>query len=384
MGTGQYASQREEETSVQRKIRTIKFLFLGIVLFLFADIVGKWFVPDGESVPGLFTAAVWCISIISGAAIFYGSHTINGKGRKIAAALLFFIAYLFLLSIFSFYRFDNPVTTGYRLSVTLIPVIGVLLCLYAKRFIRWYGISVKKLFHLDCISSVWFFAAFILLTALALLIVIGGYRMRGCMGQKGLDLYQLYTEGEVNHNHDHSEPVRRYDNIFNDLNDVQLQAAKSNGLKNFINQDDVEHSRKLEKIETCRHYQVDELTHSMPYLVPKAARLVNDIGKAFQDSLFNRGYNRGHLITVTSVLRTKEQIKQLQKSNVNSTTNSAHCYGTTFDISYLTFGTPDVGRVASQDKMRSVLMQVMYDLRNEGRCYVKYEKKQTCLHITVR
>jgi hypothetical protein len=34
--------------------------------------------------------------------------------------------------------------------------------------------------------------------------------------------------------------------------------------------------------------------------------------------------------------------------------------------------------------MRQILMQVVYDLRNEGRCYVKYEKQQTCLHITVR
>ena len=29
-------------------------------------------------------------------------------------------------------------------------------------------------------------------------------------------------------------------------------------------------------------------------------------------------------------------------------------------------------------------MQTVYDLREAGRCYVKYERKQACLHITVR
>jgi hypothetical protein len=27
---------------------------------------------------------------------------------------------------------------------------------------------------------------------------------------------------------------------------------------------------------------------------------------------------------------------------------------------------------------------VAYDMQRQNRCYVKYEKKQTCLHITVR
>jgi len=108
------------------------------------------------------------------------------------------------------------------------------------------------------------------------------------------------------------------------------------------------------------------------------------MGSAFQDSLFNRGYNRNHKFTVSSVLRTEENVKQLRKTNVNSTENSCHCYGTTFDISYFTFHTPHRGKKASVDKMRQILMQVAYDMRRLDRCYVKYEKQTTCLHITVR
>ena len=84
------------------------------------------------------------------------------------------------------------------------------------------------------------------------------------------------------------------------------------------------------------------------------------------------------------MLRTEETVRQLRKTNVNSTENSCHCYGTTFDISYFTYTTPQVGKAASVDKMRQILYQVVYDMQRQGRCYVKYEKKQTCLHITVR
>lgn len=374
----------QPDESVRRKIRTIKFLILGIILYLFADIVGKWFVPENESVPGLFSAMAWCISMALGLILFYGYRSISKPGMKIAAALVFFIIYLAVLKLCGFYRYDNAALTGYRISITLLPVVGTLICLTVKKFLRWYGNFIKKLFHLDTTHSAWFIGAFVILAALLVLIIIGGYKLEGCLGQQGLDLYQLHTEGEINHNKDHSEPYRQYDRIFNDLNDVQLEAAKSNGLREAISQEDVTDNRKLRRIETNRYYSVDDLTHSMPYLVPKASKLVEDIGRAFQDSLFNRGYNRNHLITVTSVLRTREQVKQLRKSNVNSTENSCHCYGTTIDISYFTFTTPEYGRKASVDKMRNVLMQVMYDMRRQGRCYVKYEKQQSCLHITVR
>ena len=380
----QNQSLRGQDSVIQKKLRVIRFLTLGIVLYLFADIIGKWMVPHGESVPGIFSAMVWCISIALGFILSYGYSKIKSPGVRIAAALVFLILYLTILHLCRFYRYDNPALTGYRISVSILPVIGAIICLTTRRFLKWYGTTVKRLFHLQTTHSALFAGAFLILGAVLIFLFIGGYRLQGSLGQKGLDIYQLYTEGEINHNKDHSEPFRRYDTIFNDLNDVQLEAARKNGLKDAIREEEAEGNRKLRKIETNRYYRIDELTHSIPYVVPKTAELVEEIGRAFQDSLFNRGYNREHRITVTSVLRTREQVSRLRKSNVNSSNNSCHCYGTTIDISYLTFDTPQIGRAASQDKMRNILMQVMYDLRNQGRCYVKYEKKQTCLHITVR
>ena len=125
-------------------------------------------------------------------------------------------------------------------------------------------------------------------------------------------------------------------------------------------------------------YYVRGLTHSVPYLVPKAETLLSDIAREFQ---VISGTNSR--FEVTSVLRTKEDIKKLQGSNANATTNSCHLYGTTFDISYARFRT-DVLHPKSNAELREALAQAVYNLREQGRCYVKFEKKQKCYHITVR
>ncbi len=375
---------RRDRDRMDRKIRTVRFLLLSLVLFLFADSVGRWFVPSDVTIPGMLLAAVWVTCILSGAVLFYGMHKIRRAWRKWLLVIAFYAVFIVLLCICGFYSYGGMYLVGYRISVSLVPLFGALVTAGTARFIKWYGISVKKLFGMDSIQNVGFFLCLLVPLAVVVFLFIGSYRLSGSLADRAADMEQLALEGEINHNTDHREPVRQYDRIFNDLNDTQLEAARRNGLKSAPNTADVENDSRLVKIESNRYYQVDKLTHSMPYLVPKAAQLVEDMGRAFQDSLFNRGYSRNHKFTVTSVLRTQETVRSLQKTNPNSTTNSAHCYGTTVDISYFTFQIPETGKTASVEKMRQVLMQVVYDMRSAGRCYVKYEKKQTCLHITVR
>ena len=181
---------------------------------------------------------------------------------------------------------------------------------------------------------------------------------------------------------DRRDPARNYAVAFSDLQETQLQAAIKNGISAGITRENVE-TMGMVHIGTNELYVVDELTHSVPWLVPKAAALLDDIGRAFQDSLYRRGYNRHHRIIVTSVTRTREDVKRLQGRNVNATENSCHCYGTTVDITYVRYDKPEE-HAASDEKLRALLMQTVYDLREKGRCYVKYERKQSCLHITVR
>ena len=116
---------------------------------------------------------------------------------------------------------------------------------------------------------------------------------------------------------------------------------------------------KLDKIGSCRYYQVDELTHSIPYLVPRAEKLLKTIGRNFQDSLSSKGLSSRKII-VTSVLRTTGNVKKLRKKNVNASANSAHVYGTTFDVAYARYKGAEKEET---DKLKSVLCPLRIQTR---------------------
>lgn len=169
---------------------------------------------------------------------------------------------------------------------------------------------------------------------------------------------------------------------FPDENDVQLIAAQKNGVSPVADRRDADKRMKeLVYIAANPMYDVKELHNSIPYLVPKAQVLLQDIGRNFLDSLQLKGMPINKLL-VTSVLRTKEDIARLRKHNANAKENSCHLYGTTFDISYNRY-VPITGK-AGQDSLKLVLCEVLADLRAQNRCYVKYERHQGCFHITVR
>ncbi len=177
--------------------------------------------------------------------------------------------------------------------------------------------------------------------------------------------------------------------IFRDDNDTHLSAVREIGIKPLASREDIKNaSRELKLIGGAMRfgepYVVDRLVHSSPFLVPEAANLLHDIGAAFHDSLRNKHLPE-YSIIVTSVLRTDADIKSLSKTNVNASKRSVHCYGTTFDITYTRFAKhDDEGRDARDVDLKAVLTEVLRDLRDQGRCYVKYEVKQACFHITTR
>lgn len=174
--------------------------------------------------------------------------------------------------------------------------------------------------------------------------------------------------------------------LFNDSNHVQLAAARAIGIDPISGDNDILKSqRPLVKVESCREYYVDKLTHSYPYLVPEAADLLHDIGAAFNDSLARRG-GGDYRIKVTSVLRTPATVRRLRRVNRNATGESTHSYGTTFDISYSKFICDSVGSAPARtfEDLKNLLAEVIHDMRTAGRCYVKFEFRQSCFHITAR
>ena len=183
--------------------------------------------------------------------------------------------------------------------------------------------------------------------------------------------------------------VPNYLAAFPDTNAVQLVAANKWGVTPVKNRQDAEsRKRELVYVGANPYYHVDPLYSSIPYLVPRAAVLLQDIGQAFFDSLYVKGVPM-HKLIVTSVLRSQEDVAKLRRRNGNATENSCHLYGTTFDICYNRYRTVEnpngpSRRMVRNDTLKWVLSEVLRDMREQKRCYIKYEVKQGCFHMTVR
>lgn len=185
--------------------------------------------------------------------------------------------------------------------------------------------------------------------------------------------------------------VRKIDasELFNDLNDVQLATASLIGAPECENRDDVRaHNKEYVYIGSSPYFDIEELTYSVPYLVPRAAILLDEIGHAFLDSLTAKGIPF-HKLVVTSVLRTNEDVAKLTRFNSNATEQSCHRFGTTFDIAYTTYyrvSDPDGEKQVewSAKDLMPILAEVLDDQRRLGTCYVKHETRKRCFHITCR
>lgn len=175
--------------------------------------------------------------------------------------------------------------------------------------------------------------------------------------------------------------VSSFKKCFPDLNDVQLATATKLGVNGKI--DD------LVYVADNPYYKVQFLRASHPYLTQRAQLLLSHIGKTFIDSLMVKHIKPSKII-VTSILRTKEDIAKLRQYNGNASENSCHQYATTFDVCYNRYepiynpDSDDKVWQARNDTLKWVLSEVLNDQRKLGVCYVKYEVKQGCYHITVR
>ena len=182
--------------------------------------------------------------------------------------------------------------------------------------------------------------------------------------------------------------VPHFGHTFPDQQDVQILAANQHGVQPVQNRDEAEHSKgKLVYVGSNPFFYVDKLNNSIPYLVPRASVLLQDIGRAYFDSLQIKGIPL-HKIIVTSILRTKDDVAKLRTRNGNATENSCHLYGTTFDVCYNRYKQVQTlekpRRQVQNDTLKWVLSEVLRDMRVKNRCYIKYEVNQGCFHITVK
>ena len=183
--------------------------------------------------------------------------------------------------------------------------------------------------------------------------------------------------------------VHDYASCFPDVQDVQIVSARKWGVRPVANRQQAEQRKQeLVFVGSNPYFVMDKgMSHSIPYLVPRAADLLEQIGRNFLDSLYVKDVPF-HRIIVTSVLRSEADVERLKRTNPNVSPESCHRYGTTFDIAYNRYNTVcppgEFRREVRNDSLKYVLSEVLRDLRADGRCYVKYEVKQGCFHITTR
>lgn len=177
---------------------------------------------------------------------------------------------------------------------------------------------------------------------------------------------------------------------FHDVNDTQIVAAQSFGIEPLKARTDIDSilTNQLWMVESSNSFKVDNLTHSVPYLTPSAAQLLNTIASNFQDKLRNQGLAQYQFI-VTSLLRTEDDVRRLMRVNRNAVKKSCHMYATTFDIAYNCFekvdSMPDFeGSDATHRILVNTLGETLKELRDSNRCYIKFERGQPCFHITTR
>lgn len=137
------------------------------------------------------------------------------------------------------------------------------------------------------------------------------------------------------------------------------------------------------------------------FLTPRAREGLELIAQRFQKNIEKRYQKHPPVrIAVSSVLRTTGYQKDLQKKNPNASFASSHSYGVSFDLFYddyyvklppVSSGIPDELRTrlgyllgdALMRQFRSILMETLIQLQEEGEIYAILEKNQRCYHVTV-
>ncbi len=182
-----------------------------------------------------------------------------------------------------------------------------------------------------------------------------------------------------------NKALRRYNNTYH------LEVGKSKGIKPLESKDDYKakpekfgERYKLVKIVDNEYYELPHLTNSLPYLQAEAKEFLNLLGERFCDELNVLGI-REYRFSVTSILRTIKDQKNLRKKNVNATQNeSSHYFGRTFDIAQTRFFERGNSQPVYTYRLRNILLRELIKLQDEGKCYVLLEKQTKCIHVTVR
>lgn len=215
-------------------------------------------------------------------------------------------------------------------------------------------------------------------------------QMIGHLTESSSHNYNGVSYRDVQFNRIHRSAIRYtdfsydYGRLFCDINDTQMQDAQRLGTG--VTSDSMFHAgiSRLVPIRSNDLYAVDYMSYSKPALVPEAVVLLQYIGERFDEIVRERRSSNHYRPIVTSAFRTANDVARLRRVNGNASDNSCHCFGTTFDITYSRFMNDNGLWDEAEGWMVESLARALYELRYEGLCHVRYERRQSCFHITVR
>jgi uncharacterized protein YcbK (DUF882 family) len=154
------------------------------------------------------------------------------------------------------------------------------------------------------------------------------------------------------------------------------KAYKSEGIDSQKSDEDLAQLQKngvLQYIESNDKYIVRDMEHGSPLLLPDAVQFLDKLANLYQSKCTANELSYTPF-EITSATRSIVSVEKLREENPNAIKNSPHLHGKTFDMSYRAFG--------SDKKQLKQYVAALSELRNQGECFVKFEKNG-CLHITV-
>jgi hypothetical protein len=142
-------------------------------------------------------------------------------------------------------------------------------------------------------------------------------------------------------------------------------------------------AKKLVLIEPKQGFVLDTFEYSYAFLTPYAAKILEEIGSAFQDSLAQSPLQGCQLI-VTSMTRTKHTVAKLVRKNRTAVKRSPHLNGNSFDISFSRFKASKSLSTVEKQYLQTVIAQILVRFKKDIKIWATFEVHEECLHVVAR
>ena len=175
-----------------------------------------------------------------------------------------------------------------------------------------------------------------------------------------------------------------YSSKLNDKMSSYIDYVEKSGVPPCRSEKELKKNPLLKPVNAGKNYSIDHLTHSHAYLSSKGKSLLDRIDADFGAKIKGTDLQGSHFI-VSSLTRTKKNVRELKKVNVNASDRSAHMYGGCFDITYARFKN-ERKKLDSNDiyKLKETIAEIIYQLMKEKKCWATKEKREPCFHVVSR